>query len=258
MYHTTVAPQSCQWRTNAIKWSKESAFSVTTHYPAKLDSFGSFDWVVFIVNYPFCTQYPFFEDRFICQFMELCLLRFLNLFRYSALTREFKCLYKIVILVQHSNMPPFSSTHKEHTQMEYLFVYAPGLCSTSYSMYCTTQGGGVKEWDKCLHLHVWGGAVSCKWDCYTVPVFSFGQTRGILFLLWLGVRLHGVDAVGRNGRRFGDDPRTSAVTAARAGLPPRPRERWLARRTLFGFRIQHFCSCKQRKLNQFHFHVLLR
>ena len=42
-------------------------------------------------------------------------------------------------LVWHSNMPPFSSTHKGCTQMEYKFVYTPGLCSASFGMWCTTQ-----------------------------------------------------------------------------------------------------------------------
>ena len=29
--------------------------------------------------------------------------------------------------VQHSDTPQFSSTHKDHTQMEHLFVFAPGV-----------------------------------------------------------------------------------------------------------------------------------
>ena len=39
--------------------------------------------------------------------------------------------------------------------MQYPFVDAPGLHSTSFSM-LYTPGGGIQEWDKCLYLHVWG------------------------------------------------------------------------------------------------------
>ena len=105
---------------------------------------------------------------------------------------------------------------------------------------------GLKALNSVRHVNV------SSWDKHEVPVFSFGETRSVLFFLWLGVGLHGVDAVARYGRRCRDDTRTSAaVTAARAGLPPRPRERRLTRGTLFGFGVQHFCSCKQREHNQF-------
>ena len=26
--------------------------------------------------------------------------------------------------------------------------------------------GGIQEWGKCYHLHVWGDGISCKWECY--------------------------------------------------------------------------------------------
>ena len=31
---------------------------------------------------------------------------------------------------------------------------------------CTVQARGVQGWGKCLHLHVWGAGISCKWECY--------------------------------------------------------------------------------------------
>ena len=41
---------------------------------------------------------------------------------------------------------------------EHPIVYAPGLCGTSF---------GAQEWGKCLHLHLWGCGMWCKWDCCT-------------------------------------------------------------------------------------------
>ena len=53
-------------------------------------------------------------------------------------------------------------THKWNTHL----CMHLGLCSTLFSMYCTikevyTNGSSV------LHLHLWDGGISCKWECYT-------------------------------------------------------------------------------------------
>ena len=45
----------------------------------------------------------------------------------------------LCIPVQHSDMPPFPSKHKEHIQIEYSFMNAVGLHSRSFSMYCATK-----------------------------------------------------------------------------------------------------------------------
>ena len=58
------------------------------------------------------------------------------------------------------------TTIRGYTQMEYLFLYASGLHSTSFSIYCTNQGG-TQEWAKYLYLLVWGGRILPKWECYT-------------------------------------------------------------------------------------------
>ena len=50
------------------------------------------------------------------------------------------------ILIRH-HFP----VYKGHTQMEYPFVYIPGLWSTPFSLYYTTKGR-IQEWSRCFRL----------------------------------------------------------------------------------------------------------
>ena len=50
---------------------------------------------------------------------------------------------KTGIPVKHSYARLYSSTHKRHTQVEYQFMYAPGLHSTLFSMYCATPSAYI-------------------------------------------------------------------------------------------------------------------
>ena len=53
--------------------------------------------------------------------------------------------------------------------MEYQFVCAPGLHSTSFTKYCTTQGRGTYGLGVTLaHL---GCGITWKWECFTDDVF---------------------------------------------------------------------------------------
>ena len=51
---------------------------------------------------------------------------------------------------------------------------------------CAIQGGhtGIQQWSKCLHLHVWGGGISRKWECYTDTLYILGNIN--LFLKLTG------------------------------------------------------------------------
>ena len=40
-------------------------------------------------------------------------------------------------------------------------------CALNYIiLLCTRQPRGLQAWGKCLHLHMWGDGISCKWECY--------------------------------------------------------------------------------------------
>ena len=59
-----------------------------------------------------------------------------------------------IILVWHSDtLPPpqFSNTHEGHTQMEYVFVYAPAV--VQYIIYHVLHNpGDIDGWGECLHF----------------------------------------------------------------------------------------------------------
>ena len=64
-------------------------------------------------------------------------------------------------LVKHSDMSPFSSTHKGSKQMEDPFLYAPGL----HSLACTVQTREHIWMGQMLTFAVWSSGI-CKWECY--------------------------------------------------------------------------------------------
>ena len=77
-----------------------------------------------------------------------------------------------------SDTPPFSNTRKGHIQTEYP-LYAPGLCSVLFSMYCTTKeaykNGASVYICTCVVVKI-----SCKWACNT-GLWSRSQDYFLLF-----------------------------------------------------------------------------
>ena len=79
---------------------------------------------------------------------------------FDHVVREYQCTIDFLRFAEFVQCI-YSSTHKGYTQMEYPFVYATGLYSTSFSRYCTTQGEGHTGnvgggGGDCLYLHLWG------------------------------------------------------------------------------------------------------
>ena len=60
-------------------------------------------------------------------------------------------------------MPPVSSTHTGHTQTHYI---TPWGCIHCVHIACTVKSRGCTGMGQVLHFHVWGGGISCKWECY--------------------------------------------------------------------------------------------
>ena len=94
-----------------------------------------FDSVINVFTFVSRSSIRSAMDFFVCSSAPLRLLKYV----YQLITQLFTS-WKENEDRRNILIRPFSSRHKGRTQMEYPFLYAPGLCSTSFSIYCTTQG----------------------------------------------------------------------------------------------------------------------
>ena len=78
--------------------------------------------------------------------------------------------------------PPFPSTLKMCTQMEYLFLHAPRVAQYIIQ-HILHNSGDIQEWCKGLYLHIVGSGILSKPECYTIiTVIILSLDPFLLFL----------------------------------------------------------------------------
>ena len=71
------------------------------------------------------------------------------------------------ILIRH-HIPVHKRSHKNRIPFVYMFGTPLGCTGHQLVDLWNAQPRGIPEWGKCLHLHMWGCWMSCKWEWWGV------------------------------------------------------------------------------------------